>query len=310
MISKNDLLGAPAKPLARARNILLDAYFYDIEALSRDELSELSTASDHEGAVIVVAPSKHDEGIRHYRNATEMLKRERDNIRGVAIAGVGSSIVGTAALARNVADTYGFDVAGIVSGYGAVDLMTEAMGGWFFYGYLDRLRHYLEILVEKSPGWFPSEALDDASSALRFGIDPRNKLLPRELDSGTLLDILRARPKNLELLVGHSKGALLIDFVLEQFVEQMDGRPDPYYDELHVVTVSAVVGVPRKFKRTVQIIGELDWFGAMNSLPDLLRSENPEIQPRYVDNACHHLNPGIPYPLALVEALSAYLPMR
>jgi hypothetical protein len=137
MLSKNDLLGAPAKPLAKPRNLLLDSFFYDIKALSASELTEMSTSPDHEGAVIVVSPGKSNRKIRLYWNATEMLNRERNSIRGVAVAGVGSSIVGTAALARNVADAYDFDVAGVISGYGASDLLTEAMGGWFFYGYTD-----------------------------------------------------------------------------------------------------------------------------------------------------------------------------
>jgi hypothetical protein len=34
-------------------------------------------------------------------------------------------------------DAYDFDVASVISGYGASDLLTEAMGGWFFYGYTD-----------------------------------------------------------------------------------------------------------------------------------------------------------------------------
>jgi hypothetical protein len=310
MLSKNDLLGAPAKPLAKPRNLLLDSFFYDIKALSASELTEMSTSPDHEGAVIVVSPAKSNRKIRLYWNATEMLNRERNSIRGVAVAGVGSSIVGTAALARNVADAYDFDVAGVISGYGASDLLTEAMGGWFFYGYTDRFRHQLEIQIEKAAQFMPAIAgisLDGLDLITR---DARDNSIPRQLDTGTLLDILMANPDQLAVVVGHSKGALLMDFVLEQFTRRMAGSDHRYYDELHVVTVGAVIGVPKNFKRTSQIIGKLDWFGGMNSIPDLLRDKDPETQPKYIENAGHHLNREVPYNLSLVNALGKHVPLH
>lgn len=307
MISKNELLAAPAKPLARSRNIFLDTLFYDVNSLSQPERDDISEFSDHEGAIVVVSPKKADKKIRHYNDTTEMLKKEQASIGGVAIAGVGSSILGTTALARNVADTYEIDIAGIVSGYGATDLLTEAMGGWFFYGYTDKFRHYLEIVVEKAASALPEASVDVTHSSIKVNRNLRQSWIPRQLDSGTLLDILMANPNKLEILVGHSKGAMLIDFVLEEFVRRMNGQPHRYYDELHVVTVSAVVGVPKKFKKTSQIIGKLDWFGGMNSLPDLLRDTNPNTRPKYIDNAWHHLNRDIPYRLGLPNALKEYV---
>ncbi|MFC5462080.1 hypothetical protein [Massilia niabensis] len=46
-----------------------------------------------------------------------------DRTRILAVAGVGSSALGTAAFARNVADAFGEPVAGLVSGYGMADLL-------------------------------------------------------------------------------------------------------------------------------------------------------------------------------------------
>jgi len=43
--------------------------------------------------------------------------------------GVGSSPLGTAALARAVADALDTDVAGIITGYGLSDVMAEALCG-------------------------------------------------------------------------------------------------------------------------------------------------------------------------------------
>ncbi len=305
MISNNEALALPAKPLVHTRNLFWDTLFYDIEALSRAERAEIATLSDHEGALIVVSPQQSGKGLRYYEDTTAMLSAEKATIGGVAIAGVGSSIVGTAALARNVADTYGLDVAGIVSGYGATDLVAEALGGWFFYGYIDKYRHILEIMVEKA-----ASAVRAPLAATVAGNDARQGAIPRQLDTGTLLDILMANPNKLEILVGHSKGAMLIDFVLEEFVHRMNGQAHRFYDELDVVTVSAVVGVPHNFKKTCQIIGALDWFGGMNSLPDLLGDMNPATRPRYVENAWHHLNLELPFRLGLGDALSVYVPLH
>lgn len=269
MVSNNDLLAAPAKPAARSRNIALDNFFYDVDSLSENEKATVLKFFDHEGAIVVVSPLNADKPVRYYENTTEMLTAEKSNIGGVAVAGVGSSILGTAALARNVADTYGRDIAGIVSGYGATDLLMEALGGWFFYGYTDKYRHVLEIMVEQAANGVSAPLRDATNASIDVARDSRESWIPRQLDSGTLLDILLAVPDNMDILVGHSKGAMLIDFVLEEFVRRMQGQAHRYYDELHVVTVGAVVGVPRNFKRTSQIIGALDWFGGMNSLPDL-----------------------------------------
>jgi hypothetical protein len=140
--------------------------------------------------------------------------------------------------------------------------------------------------------------------------DLRESWIPRQLDSGTLLDILMAAPENMNILVRHSKGAMLIDFVLEEFVRRMKGQAHRYYDDLHVVTVGAVVGVPRTFKKTSQIIGALDWFGGMNSLPDLLEDVNPDTRPKYIPNAWHQLSLNWPCNLCLVDALRTHVPLH
>jgi hypothetical protein len=87
----------------------------------------------------------------------------------------------------------------------------------------------------------------------------------------------------------------------------MGDEHHPYYDDLNIVTVSAVVALPPMFANTFQIIGKLDWFGGINSVPDLLRSKDPKLQPRFIDNAWHHLNPSIPYNLSLKAALATHV---
>lgn len=310
MLSKNELLAAPAKPIVQSRNVYFDRIFYDIESLSPEEQRCIFAFSDHEGAIVVVPPRDAGRTIRYYKDTTDMLRAEKGAIGGVAVAGVGSSILGTCALARNVADTYDVDIAGIISGYGAADLITEAMGGWLFYGYTDRFRHTLEIMVENAANFFFEPMMKFAGASLGDFHDVRRSGIPRELDSGTLTDILRAEPENMEILVGHSKGALLIDFVLEEFVQRLAGQRHRYYDNLQVVTVSAVVGLPRHFKRTCQIMGALDWFGKMNSLPDLLDDPDPATQPKFIEDAQHHLNTQREHCLKLVDALGTHVPLQ
>ena len=89
-------------------------------------------------------PSNSDRQIRHYKRALRFMNKEGPTIRAIAVAGVGSSALGTAALARSIADALDTDVAGIVTGYGLSDVMTEALGGWFVFGAADRIRFAME----------------------------------------------------------------------------------------------------------------------------------------------------------------------
>lgn len=61
----------------------------------------------------------------------EDFLRHAPSANALAIAGVGSSALGAAAFARNVADGLGEPVAAVVSGYGLADVLTEALGGFF-----------------------------------------------------------------------------------------------------------------------------------------------------------------------------------
>ena len=150
---------------------------------------------------------------------------------------MGSSVYGTAALARNVADTYDFDVAGIITGYGGSDLLTEAMGGWFVLGMQERAGLRSDLVESHTA------------------------------DVKTLMEILIADPPQLELVVGHSKGSLLIDFVLEQLVEELEGGTYTLLNHLKVRTLGAVVSPPKGLNglNVRQFMGELDSLGNLNS---------------------------------------------
>jgi hypothetical protein len=136
----------------KQRNAVLDNFFYDSTSLTLAERAKLSPLVDREGIVLVVPPSNADRQIRHYERALRFMNREGATIRAIAIAGVGRSTLGTAALARNVADALGIDVAGIITGYGVSDVMTEALGGWLAFGAADRISHTIEKFFDRLPG--------------------------------------------------------------------------------------------------------------------------------------------------------------
>ncbi len=242
-----------------------DRVFYDVGSVRDIEPTLFpggigSPFAYGEGEILVVPPSGTGRKLRYYKQTQQFLNQESRDIRAIVVAGVGSSAYGTVALARNVADTYDFDVAGIVAGYGGLNLQTEALGGYFLLGLQER-------------------------AGLRSA-----KIVSSTADVKTLVDILLADPPQLEHLVGHSKGSLLIDFALEQFVEQLQDAPDPSrYDplieRLDIVTLGAVVSPHKRFSRNVrQFMGQLDHLGWLNSHLDVTYNE--------VSGAGHHLNPN------------------
>jgi hypothetical protein len=124
-------------------------------------------------------------------------------------------------------------------------------------------------------------------------------VLPGARDIGSLEAILDAAPPNLSLLVGHSKGDLLIDFALERFVTNLRQKPHPYFEQLRVVTFGAVADLPPQFQRTHQFVGAIDWFGAMNSRLDVPHTKVPD--------AWHHLNTALPFHMPAEDVLKQYV---
>jgi hypothetical protein len=298
-------LGSTAGHLAfvpfKARNAVADILFYNVADLSREEIRDLLDVPlrDREGSIVVVSPSGSGVPIRHYWNVWQMIAVEGEAIAGAALAGCGSSALGTAALCRDVADGIGGDVAGVVTGYGLTDLVSEGLGGWFFFGGIDRFKHNLDLAVERwTSGGLPTRAGAEAFD------QPAAVSLPLS-DVGAVMDLLHAAPRylpNLRWLVGHSKGNAIMDFALERYVRELRAREavSPLFDDLEVVTLSAIVALPAEFRRVHQVIGSIDWFGRLNSRPD--------VQHETVDNAWHHLNRALPKHLDAVKVIGEIAP--
>ncbi len=114
----------PLGLLLKAHNQAIDAVFYDVSALTFQEWLSLNPMTDRKGKIIVVPPGDSPgRTIRHYESAEEFLQSaEWINVVAIAVAGVGSSVIGTAALARNVADACHGDVAGVMD---VMEILTD-----------------------------------------------------------------------------------------------------------------------------------------------------------------------------------------
>lgn len=248
------------------RNALLDWAFYDIQQITPAEGCSLAPWLAREGALLIVPPTGMG-ALRRCRDLDHFAQRGGCHVRALAIAGVGSSALGSAAFARNVADAFGKPVAASVSGYGLADLVTEALGGWFWFGGLNRLRH-----------WF--EPWDDLLGGIRSaqqaaGADgPYSHLVHASRDTRTLAALLGDRRFQMVLLTGHSKGNLVIAEAL--------GATGEAAANTWIVTLSALVAVPDGV-RAIQVLGRNDWFGRLNAVGSL----KPDLAP---SPGLHHTN--------------------
>src|SRR5207342_2247893 len=180
----------------RQRNAVIDNFFYDTASLTLEEKAKLSPLVDREGSIIVVPPSNSDRQTRYYKSALRFMNKEGAAIRAIAVAGVGSSALGTAALARNIADALDTDVAGIVTGYGLSDVMTDALGGWFAFGAADRIRYTMEKFLERMRSTMPADIVTSGSETSALRLDRSS--LPGDNDVATLSEILLAHSPELE----------------------------------------------------------------------------------------------------------------
>ncbi len=134
----------------RLFNTTLDAIFYDVPKLNRElidkdggrsgkppsRIVDFDALSDPEGSLLLIdartAPYVHK-----YKNVQLYLDSPHHETRDVAvvtITGVGSSALGSAALAWDVSVALREPVLAIVPGYGVADVVLQALGGWFGFG--------------------------------------------------------------------------------------------------------------------------------------------------------------------------------
>ncbi len=269
----------------RQRNAVLDTLFYDVSVVSRSEAADLSPWLAAEGAILIVPPLGSSR-LTVCASVPEFIAKA-DGVRTLAIAGVGSSALGSAAFARNIADAIGGPVAAVVSGYGLSDLMTEALGGFFLFGALNSMRHAFEGL-DRLTEWRPP-----MSSA---GIESPGDFVRQSRDTQTVLALLSDKRLGFDLIVGHSKGNLVLSEALYELVGTDLDTARSLAASACIVTVSARIAMPPLFRRVIDIMGAWDWFGALNSRPDIPADY-------LVPNAWHHTNTELPAHLPVTKTL-------
>lgn len=267
------------------RNAVLDALFYDIKVVSEAEAQAISPGIAGEGAILIVPPPGAGE-ITLCPSPEHFIRAGGRGVTTLAVAGVGSCALGSAAFARNVAAAVGAPVAAVVSGYGLADLATEAFGGFFWFGGLNGLRTVFEEF----------DAATRPASAPGAGATGEDVLIRRSLDTQTVLALLERKDIAFDLLVGHSKGNLVISEALNALRRKDESRLRRLAAAAKVVTVSARVALPPAFQNVLHVMGEWDWFGRLNSRPGVLADI-------VVPRAWHHTNTDLPAHLDVAAAV-------
>jgi hypothetical protein len=259
----------------RALNTSVDNVFYDVTALSDPERERLSAYVAPESSIVTVHPRAENAAIEVLRPVDfvqQQLARSRPHIDTIVVAGVGSSAVGTAALARNVADHTGQAVAGVVSGFGVADIVAEAMGGWFVLGAANIVRDAIARTLDACQ--IKDHVRDQSSHehikacVQALGLT-KNEFIYGSPDSTVLLYLLCTLGERIRTLVGHSKGNYSIDNALRGWVTASQRTGKPLHTDLCIVTLGAVIRLPAEFSNVHQFIGTSDYFGMMNSRPFL-----------------------------------------
>ena len=148
----------PAVRSCRVFNTALDFMFYDVPKLRAglaekdapmqaqgekppSRIIDFDALSDPEGSLLLIdattAPYVHK-----YQSVKKFLESPYDGSRDVDIAtitGVGSSSLGSAALAWDISVALKKPVLAIVPGYGVADVVLQGLGGWFAFGLHDFL---------------------------------------------------------------------------------------------------------------------------------------------------------------------------
>ena len=275
----------------RQRNAILDWLFYDIGVVTQSEARALSPWLAAEGAILVVPPTGDGE-LQLCASIEEFVDLHGKKVQAVAVAGVGSSALGAAAFARNVADALDESVAAVVSGYGLADLATEALGGFFLFGAANSLRHRFEWLDRLRESGAIADPGASASGTATGSPMQRSK------DTRTVQALLSHKGLALNLLIGHSKGNLVVSEALYGLKAVDPARLNKLARQSRIVTISAKIAMPAEFERITDVMGQIDGFGAINSRWDFAT----EVK---VPLAWHHTNTQLPMHLPVTQTLKS-----
>lgn len=275
--------------VVRRRNAVLDWFFYDVGSVTAAEARDLSPWLAAEGAMLIVPPTSAG-SLKRCATVEEFLAAGGAAVRTLVVAGVGSSALGSAALARNVADAMQAPVAAVVSGYGLADVAAEALGGFFWFGAVNSVRHLFEWLDQVR-----ELAVAEAETAAFADTETPSR---QSRDTRAVRALLSHPALSFDLLVGHSKGNLVISEALYALQEADAAALRALGARVCIVTLSAKIAMPKSCRRVIDVLGQFDAFGELNS-----RTRIPT--DRVVENAGHHTNTEIAWHLPVTRVLTA-----
>ncbi|TGP46505.1 hypothetical protein EN873_39105 [bacterium M00.F.Ca.ET.230.01.1.1] len=291
----------PAIRACRLFNTALDAIFYDVPTLTAQltekdapmsargekapsRIVQFDALTNPEGSLLLIdattAPYVHK-----YTNVELFLASPYQETRDVEIAtitGVGSSALGSAALAWDISLALEKSVLAIVPGYGMADVILQALGGWFGFGLYDYL--HAKSLIQNglanvapqtaSIGRRLSASTPDAKTVHGAPVFRRGSG-----SSDVLHALLTYREAPFKLLVGHSKGALQIGNAIRSLAPERTHA-------LRVVTLGCPIASNVDGVSYYQYLGLYDALGQLNmwgNLPDrwtpTWHSTNPILSP-------------------------------
>lgn len=278
-------------------NTALDGLFYDVSALSVAERDQLRRPGRPEGMILEVGPSWAP-SLRVWDRLSQCEALEA-GYRAITVAGVGSSALGAAALARNVADALRGKALAVVSGHGLGDLATEAAGGFFLFGGVNAMRHSANAFDRSMDAlWAMNPFLPRPSQTGGFqSVDPGQgfQLARFSADVRALVKLLSGMVEA-DWLVGHSKGNLVISEALYALRGRDPERFANVARDVPIVTFGARIAMPNEVERVIDVMGDLDSFGAINSRPDIGIDVT-------VPNAWHHTNTRLPFHVPVTKVL-------
>jgi len=115
-----------------------------------------------------------------------------------------------------------------------------------------------------------------------------------------VIALLENEALQFDRLIGHSKGNLVISEALYQLRSSDPQRAVDLGNAMQIVTISARIAMPPVCKNVIDVMGEWDWFGGLNSRPDI---KADHVVPR----AWHHTNTQLPFHLPVTKTLTAVL---
>ena len=235
---------------------------FSISLKPPSRIVQFDEISDPEGSLLLIdantAPYVHK-----YTNVELFLNspyRETRDVEIATITGVGSSALGSAALAWNISLALGKSVLAIVPGYGMADVILQALGGWFGFGLYDYL--HAKSLIQNN---LANAAPQTASIGRQLSAStPDAKTLhgaPVFRHGSGSSDVLHAllihREAPFRLLVGHSKGAL-------QIGNAIGSLPPERTHGLRVVTLGCPIAMNVEGVSYHQYLGLFDALGQLN----------------------------------------------